>query len=201
MCIRLVDISTYESGSAQSTQSLVDLVDSRDQPGVDIPMYPLISNDAEAEAVDNEYAAIYVDREDDAGHQIISNNSSRWRNQQMAPPRLSMRPGLLGSRESVTQWQAWKPTRGLDFEEVTIVVSIEDSGIGIPKHIQSQLFEPFVQADTSTSREYGGTGIGLSICQVHSGKDCNLGPLLICSATLDSQSLKQLYCIQPNRFF
>jgi signal transduction histidine kinase len=42
------------------------------------------------------------------------------------------------------------------------------TGIGIPLHLQHRLFQPFLQADSSTSREYGGTGIGLSICQVSS---------------------------------
>jgi PAS domain S-box-containing protein len=42
---------------------------------------------------------------------------------------------------------------------------ISDTGIGIADDKRAQLFEAFTQADTSTSREYGGTGLGLTICK------------------------------------
>ncbi|KAF7133087.1 hypothetical protein RHSIM_Rhsim09G0086800 [Rhododendron simsii] len=48
-------------------------------------------------------------------------------------------------------------------QNVTLLVSVEDTGIGIPLGAQEQVFTPFMQVDSSTSRHYGGTGIGLSI--------------------------------------
>ncbi len=48
---------------------------------------------------------------------------------------------------------------------LSIRISVKDSGIGIPKEKQSDVFDAFTQADMSTTRKYGGTGLGLYICR------------------------------------
>jgi len=52
-----------------------------------------------------------------------------------------------------------------DIESYQLEMEISDTGIGIAPKVLKELFKPFVQADHSITREYGGSGLGLSICQ------------------------------------
>lgn len=68
----------------------------------------------------------------------------------------------------VDRWRSWENFEKLggtveEAGKVKLLVTVEDTGTGIPPEAQGRIFTPFMQADSSTSRKYGGTGIGLSI--------------------------------------
>ena len=50
-------------------------------------------------------------------------------------------------------------------DEIELRVQVSDTGIGIAPDVQARLFQAFTQADSSTTRKYGGTGLGLVICK------------------------------------
>ena len=51
----------------------------------------------------------------------------------------------------------------IKIEEEILSIEVQDSGIGMPEQVISNIFEPFTQADETISRKFGGTGLGMSI--------------------------------------
>ena len=60
---------------------------------------------------------------------------------------------------SVAPVDSWVP------ESITLQFQVRDTGIGLAPEQMEKIFEPFIQADSSTTRCYGGTGLGLNICK------------------------------------
>lgn len=86
------------------------------------------------------------------------------------PDRLKQVLGnLLGNAVKFTEQGAvtlrvlMRPLETITDPRMMLRVEVEDTGLGIPPEVVDRLFQPFAQADESTTRRFGGTGLGLTI--------------------------------------
>lgn len=145
----ILDFSKIEAGRLELERVPVDLLDLTE--GVCDTLSPI----AKANAVD---LSVFV--ETDAPEQI-----------QADPVRLrQLLYNLIGNAIKFSQGHARKNGRVAvrvsvsNPEPLELRFSIEDNGIGMTPETIARIFEPFSQAEVSTTRRYGGTGLGLTIC-------------------------------------
>ena len=80
-------------------------------------------------------------------------------------------------------------------QDIALCITVGDTGIGISSESLSQLFKPFSQADSSTTRKYGGTGLGLII-----SKDLAVlmgGDIEVSSTPGEGSEFRLRICLQP----
>ena len=103
---------------------------------------------------------VHVDLNLQAGHTVMADPT---RLQQVLINLLSNAIKFT-SRGNITLEMMLHPSEGTELP-AQLTVRVKDTGIGIAANRRNQLFQAYIQADSSIQRRYGGTGLGLNICR------------------------------------
>jgi PAS domain S-box-containing protein len=148
----------------------------------------------EAGKIDLEYRAFNISRAIETSVEIISPKAQE-KNIYLKTETDNLPSAIIGDETRVRQiimnlvgnavkfTEKGGVTVSAEYKTNRLTINIKDTGIGISKENQQKLFQPFSQADSSTTRKYGGTGLGLVICR-------KLAELMGGSITLTSQEGK-----------
>ena len=139
----VLDLSKLEAGQVELEEEAFDVFECIED-ALDV-----FATDADERDIDLAYVA------DDDVPEVIIGDITRLR---QVVVNLVSNALKFTERGSVTV-----SVRSIDYE--TMEVSVADTGIGIPQENIERLFEAFKQQDSSTTRKFGGTGLGLTICR------------------------------------
>lgn len=143
----ILDLSKYESGKLVLEEEEFNIVDTIDD------LASLFSLELQAKGVD---LLVYLDP---VIPTFLYGAKTRFWQVVM---------NLLGNAKKFTEFGAINLSlilNDIENDELEILVKIKDSGIGIAENALEKIFDSFEQAEANTTRQYGGTGLGLALCK------------------------------------
>ena len=159
----------YVEKANSSARNLLQILnDILDVSKIEAGQMQLEHIDFEIDAVVGEMADVLGLKADEKGLELLFTSSSDLPRRLVGDPtRLRQVLVNLGSN-AIKFTDAGEVTVGMELQsqserEVELHVWVRDSGVGMTQEEQQRLFQPFVQADSSTTRRFGGTGLGLVI--------------------------------------
>ena len=143
----ILDLSKYESGKLVLDEEEFNIVDTIDD------LSALFSLELQAKGVN-----LLVNLDPDIPTFIYGAKTRLWQ----------VIMNLLGNAKKFTESGSINLSlklNNVENDELELLVKIKDSGIGIAESALDKIFDSFEQAEANTTRQYGGTGLGLTLCK------------------------------------
>lgn len=143
----ILDLSKYESGKLVIDKEEFNIVETIDD------LISLFALELQAKGVE-----LYVNLDPKIPNFLYGGKTRFWQ----------VIMNLLGNAKKFTESGSINLILELNDEnndDVELLVKVKDSGIGIPENALEKIFDSFEQAEANTTRQYGGTGLGLALCK------------------------------------